>query len=646
MAISPLGVITEFKFEVGSALIATKSLTGAVDTLNDSVDGAIDASANLGLAFAANLGFGGGSLLGIASTAIQVSETFDDVSRSFATIISANKDKLTGTIDTFNDRLMTSGVIIKDLVKDARTFGIDEKSLINSTKLLSAALAPKGLAGQNFEVPRELSRNLLKSAPLLGIDPAQTEGQLLRLIGGQASLGDTLFRRLTAETTAFGAFGKKGGTKAFNALEANKRIDILRRGLGQFTRDTEVLEDRLNSINNQFTIFRQTIRGVDGILRPLGATLKKPLVEAMKFINVELNTTGRKLVSDFSVIMGQLLSSPRNLLINLLQLKSAGEDLKRTGDALGRAGIAGTVALLANKLFKLPRMFIGLAAGISLVGSVLEKLVSGIMPDFVGQMISMGSMIAAGTAIVGAILLKFGVLGTVLGFVGAAFSTVIAPAIAIFGVMQLISRAIAISRLKDAELIPKIALQISEATTRIFKAGSEIMGVMNLFFNTIAGAIAPLFSVKNTTDAMVLSMNFLASGMELVRDTVLVVSATFNGLSSSMALFAVNLGTIFDSLFSGNFAALKSNPFEGLSGAFDDGFTEFLAKATKPGVQGGQAFVNNTTNINGAITIRNEFKEQQEPDRVAFTIKDQLLKAAQNPTGAAGFSLSSGLVGG
>lgn len=645
MAITPLGVITEFKFEVGAALLGVKSLTNATDSLQDSVDGALESSKNLGIAFAANLGFGGGSLLGLASTAIQTSEAFDEVSRSFATIISANKEKLTGTINTFNDRLKVSSVIIKDIVKDARKFGLDEKSLVSQTKLLSAALAPKGLAGKNFEVPRELSRNLLKAAPLLGVDPSQTEGQLLRLIGGQASLGDTLFRRLTSETSAFGDFNKKGGSKSFNALDAAKRIDILRAGLSQFTSDTDVLDARLTSLNNQFVIFKQTVSGIDGILRPLGEALKKPLVKAMQFINKQMNTTGRQIVANFSAAMEQLLSSPRNLLINILQLRKASEDLRRTSAGLERAGLSGIIALVANKLVKLPAIFIKLSAGISFAGSVLEKISSGIVPDFVKKMISTGTMILAVTAAVGGILIKFGLIGSALTFLGSVFSVIIAPAIALFGVMQLISRAIAIARIKDAALLPSLLLKTSEAMRRVTDAGFEILGVLNAFFNSIAESIAPMFSAQVSANGFVTVLNLMAGAMESIRDTVLIVSATFHGLANSIASLGVIMQDTFAFLFNGTIGGAATE-IPGPLDAFDQGFEEFLARAMKPQKDGGQALVNANTTINGGITIKNEFKENQEPDRIAFTIKDQLMKAAQNPTGASGFALSTGLVGG
>ena len=689
MAISPIGVITEFKFEIGAALLGTQSLTTAVDGLNSSVDQAINSTANLGLAFAANLGFGGGSLLGLASTAIQTSEAFDDVSRSFSTIISANKDKLTGTIETFNDRLGTSAVIIKDIVKDARTFGLDEKSLLNTTKLMSATLAPKGLVGKNFEGARNISRDLLKAAPLLGVDPTMVEGQLLRLIGGQASMGDTLFRRLSAETKSFQPFNQKGGAKSFNILPVQKRLQILQKGLGQFTNDTEVLADRMNSLNNQFIIFKQIVRGVDGILRPIGEVIKKPLVRMMADVNNILDTTGRRIAINFATIFEDMLSSPRSLLTTMIQLKYAGEDLNRTSSALGRAGIVGGITFMLNKFLGLPKVFIGISSGISILGSVLEKMSSGIVPDFVKNIIGLGTKIAAGASFVGLILAKFGLLMPAFALLAAAFKVVILPAMALFAVMQLISRAIAIQRLKDAALIPSLLEKTSLAFSEMVTAGREIMGVVMAFVDSIASAIAPMFSAQASANGFILMLNALKVSLDFVRDTVLITGATFHGLANFLAAgFHEATGRFTDGMFNFMFTVMDvigtvftniptvirqmaagtdfldvdingtaigqmmagggdmlSASLDTITNSFDDGFNQFLEKAIKPTGEGGQAFVQQTTNINGDIKITNEFKEQQEPDRVAFTIKDQLLRAAQNPTAAFGQSISNGLVG-
>jgi hypothetical protein len=47
-------------------------------------------------------------------------------------------------------------------------------------------------------------------------------------------------------------------------------------------------------------------------------------------------------------------------------------------------------------------------------------------------------------------------------------------------------------------------------------------------------------------------------------------------------------------------------------------------------------------NIN-KVEINQDFKEAQDPDRIAFTVQDALLKIAQNPTQAVGRSFAGGL---
>ena len=152
---------------------------------------------------AINLGFGGSSVLGALSKAITASEKFRASQIDLSNIIAANRDKLIGPIDDFNARMSVSEQILKRVAKDARTFSLPQQPFVDTTKLLSAQLVTKGLAGPNFQNAIDLSRNFLKSAPTLGVDAGLAQGQLLRLIEGRATRGDTLFNRLSGETDAF-----------------------------------------------------------------------------------------------------------------------------------------------------------------------------------------------------------------------------------------------------------------------------------------------------------------------------------------------------------------------------------------------------------------------------------------------------------
>lgn len=502
-------------------------------------------------------------------------------------------------------------------------------------------------------------------------------------------MGDTLFRRLAAETQAFQPFNKKGGTQDFNILPAAKRVELLRTALGQFTSDTEVLDDRLNSLSNQMTITKSIIFGIDGIFKKLGDTLKRPMVLAMRELNRVLMDQGERIVGNFNTIISSMLSDPKKLIVGLFQVRQVSEDIRRSGEALGRAGIGATIGALLTRFVGVGRYASGLGAAFGFLSSLFEKFASGIIPDLVAKMGAAGMKMLAVISIVGAVLAKFGVLGATLAFLGAALNLVVIPAIALFGVFQLISRAIAIARVNDAAILPELMARASDAITRIIEAGRKLAQPFIMLFDFLANLISPMFSASFAGNRLVGVIELVADGMEGLISVMMGVGATQAGLADALGTFIAEMSTNFidgvlglgkniamvvaevlgnvptaimdlmtgtdlkdiklldgdvmNRLLAGEAAKLKFGA-ESIAQAFNDGFNEYLAQNLRPPEQGGQAFVNNVTNID-KVTISNEFKEQQEPDRVAFTIKDQLMKAAQNPTGAYGRSLAGGLVG-
>ncbi|MCK5600514.1 hypothetical protein KAR91_01525, partial [Candidatus Pacearchaeota archaeon] len=209
-AVQAFQVVSDFRFEVGSALLGTRALQGQVDKLSDSADDALFSFKRLGFGLAASFGLGTSGFLGLLSQAVRTSEKFKITQLSFSNLISSNLEFLSGSVDTFNDRLRVSEQILINISKQSRKFGLPEQQLVDFTKLVSAQLIPKGLAGANFQTATNISRNLLKAAPTLGVTPSLVQGQLLRIIEGQATRGDTLFRRLLGETQAFAPF-REGG---------------------------------------------------------------------------------------------------------------------------------------------------------------------------------------------------------------------------------------------------------------------------------------------------------------------------------------------------------------------------------------------------------------------------------------------------
>ena len=628
-------VVSEFQFEIGSAVLSTQTLQNEVGKLSSLADEALFSFKSLGLGLAANLGLGGGGALGLFSNAIQSSEKFRDVQLSLSTIISANRDVLTGTIETFNDRLASSSKIIKDIVADARKFGINEAALLETTKLLSAQLVPKGFAGTDFEVPREISRDLLKAAPVLGVDPGLVQGQLLRIIEGSASIGDTLFRRLKSETQAFSDIKT---SKQFNILPAAERLDRLRRGLGQFTNDAEVLDDRLGSLAGQMAVLKSLTVGVDSIFRKLGDVVKVPIIAVMKDINRILSVNGRAFVDNMADILRPLIEDPRQAIINLLQLKSAISDVDKTVTTLAKAGILQLLGFIFSKIAKVSMFaspLIGaLTIGISVFADALGQI-NDPLAQFLERLTKIGSVMAA----IAVTLLIFGKLGIAIKILGLVLKLAIAPALALFGVFQLMSRAAAIAKVADADKIAAFSAKFAEISSRLFKAINMMLTPFAMLFNAVAELISPLFSVTNTMPVMIQALESVVPIAEKLGNGFITLAALMDGSLAAMAFFVENFN-IMD-IFSVD--ALADNA--GKAGAaFDDAFNAFVENAVSRQGQGGNTIVQQNIQVD-KIDIKNEFKEQQEPDRVAFTIKDQIMKAATNPVQSLNKGLSTGLQG-
>ena len=160
---------------------------------------------------------------------------------------------------------------------------------------------------------------------------------------------------------------------------------------------------------------------------------------------------------------------------------------------------------------------------------------------------------------------------------------------------------------------------------RFFAILGIVFGPAVEFFDGIAKTIAPLFQVS-------VYLNYVVDAFEFLNDVLVTIFGTIRGF-----IFAI--GQVVNNLSSGKIFGA----FEGVTDQFragtDDFFDQFLARTQNQ--NGELSTAGNVTNI-GKVEIRNEFKEKLEPDRIAFTLKDQLLKVAQNPTQANGKSFAGG----
>jgi hypothetical protein len=606
-------VLTDFKFEIGSALLGTKQLQGAVGNLSSAADDALISFQKLGAGIAFNMGLGSGGILSIIKVAVQSADKFQQSQLSFANLISANQEHLVGPIDTFNQRLAVSSKIMSDIAKQAQEFALPTGPMVEMTKTLAAILTPKGLAGNNFSTAIDMSKNLLKSAPNLGIDPNEVQGQLLRAIEGGASLGDTLFRRLASETSAFREIpgGSKGGSKAFNALDAAKRVDILGRALAQFASDTDVLSGRVNTISGQLQRLAQLVSPLEyvtNIFRPLGEVLVPLIVETIKQLADMLDKHGRILVKNISFFIKEFVKTPEQIATNLLQLRQVSNDVGQTKSLLN---IVAGLTIVGHAL-----RFFGLQA------AATSALMGG--ASFAWRMLVAGLRFAMPLLARGLILLA--PLLVILGKVVLIMA-------AIFAVMQLFSRAMAIAQVDDAKEMPRITAEFTRNMALFRQVMENTFGWLFRIFDSVADAISPLFRLSYWLD-------FLNETFYAVIYLVSLLNSAFMGLQAAITAFMQSF-TSFE--FLSDPLSMFSKMGEAFNAQFEDSMRRNLLLPDERNTENNAVQMQNI-NI-GKVEIRNDFKENQEPDRIAFTIKEQLLKAALNPSQSRGRSLAGGIVG-
>lgn len=684
-------VITEFRFEVGGAVASSRQLQGEVQKISSFADRALDRMGALGTSMlsVAGVRFGGpiAGMVGIANTAVNASEKFRNAQLSFANVISANLDRFSGDMDTFNKRAQVGAQVVSEIAETSRKFGIPEGPLLGMSKTLSAMLSAKGLSGQNFDVPIDISRNLLKAAPNLGVEPNRVGGQLLRMIEGQASGNDTLFRRLSGETDAMRMF--VGQTEKFNKLNPAERVKKLREALGEFTADTEVLDARLNSLSGQMNRFNSLVQGVDSIFRPLGEAVKKPLINILKQVNDVLQENGRSIVQNFSSAVSGIIRDPENLYTNLRQLSMLKRDLDKTQSIFATAGVAQFTAFAARdagkggitgaagtgmqKLLTRIPLVGGLLGGfwktLGRFAPVIGPLVVGfgVLSDAMERshnpVLKLSSLFIdfamAAAAVVGALGVFFKVgkwfglivanarfLPFLLGAIATALKVIVLPLIGLLTAVQIVSRAIAKAEVADAKAMPSLMERFSAGLTKLKRGFSILIHPFAVFIDKAAELIMPMFRLSNHIDPIVGAFETLSTILASIGNFVLRQAAVVTGVADMMAVLSgrianMGAGGFAKAMVTGNAGSV----FAGLGGTFKRGFDEFLAQNKfSPGQDGGNPTVQNNTNI-AKVEVRQDFKENMQPDRIAHSLVKTLGEIGKNPTQAKGKSMKAGLSG-
>ena len=306
-------MLVEFKFEAGNALLASNALKGSLDKISEAADFANESILRMFTTFSSGM-LGVGSASTVMYNSLKSFERFAEKRNQFNAILGANQKNLQGIgIDTYEGRSARSEQILKQIAKKAEEFNLDEGDFAATSKLLIASLAPKGLAGDNFNTALDVSRNYMKTLPMLELDPSLAMGQLIDAIGGNAMKG-RLFERLKDDTSTFRDYNDGKGiktTKQFNALEAAERLKVLNDAMAEFTSDVDVMADRMNSINAQLGKLKDAFFGLNGVFVDLGQIINTHAVTALQQLNEIVATSIVPILRDLIEIFNDFVGTPK-----------------------------------------------------------------------------------------------------------------------------------------------------------------------------------------------------------------------------------------------------------------------------------------------------------------------------------------------
>lgn len=610
-------VVSEFRFDVTHAILSADKLETAVEGISKAADNTLLSFQRMTGGIVAQMGLGTGGVLGALYEAIKASEKFADSQRKIANIFVSNPLSIEGGAVTFLEAMEASSAVLDDIQKKARAFSLPVGPFTDMVNLIGAPLFSMGLAGTNMSNAIELARTALKTAPTLGISPEQIPSQLTQLLSGHANIQDQFIQRLVQDTTAFKKLGigepSGGGNKqggflgAFNALAPAERLKVLTEALGQFSNSTEVVEANARSLTQQMQVLRDNLTGIGSILKPIGKALTDFLAPVVAEFNKTLQTHGVAIGKQLGATLKTVIGSPEQLLENLFQIKSLKRDLDSTNRVLS---VVGVVQIIGSAL-----KFFGMTARLA---SPWISAFAGALTVFIdvwNRMPTVGTYLVLAAAGFAALIAAIAVFPPIAGM--------LATAAAIFAFFQLLSRAQAIAAISDAKEMPRLLERLSRLTNAFMTTFGRLISPFTQLYEALAQLISPLFQITGWID--VLSEAFYG----VIYDVSL-LEAGFLGLQATITSF---LSYLTSSQMIENPSGILSASADAFSREFDRVMNENLKSLTDP--ESG-AVMNQVVNINGGVSINNAFNSQMEPDRIAFTLKDQLLKAARNPSQAQG----------
>ena len=529
------------------------------------------------------------------------SEEYYNFQRKMATLITGNTK---GTKD-FNTAMRTSADILKDIAKDAQDFSlpIDQyKSLFND---FSALLVGKGAQGDNFKEARKLSRNFMLAADAFPIEPWLAQQQIGGLLEGRFEQDQRLFRLLRDETDAF----KGMSAGRFKSFKLPKKVETLNKAFDQYI-SPEILEARENTITAQMTKLQNSFKSITSVMKELGDVIRTPLIKVLKEVNAWISEKLSLAFSHIAKALKPLTGDLERLYVEL--------------DKLSRLGAS----------FEKSKTFSG-------IGFFMVEL-KRFIPTLTKWSFLAGKMGGRGTLAAGAglaTMLKWifkttsatKAFGMALKFLARSLWLYMKFLVPFTALMRVLDSAKAQAKVADMKRYADELPNVTKKATDLARAFAAIQFPISALINKLGESISFLFQrtwwIENLynlikkIDIESFMKKFSAGLIYLYTTLESIITASLKAVAkignplkfwnpvTQMADFMKNYQENMDKQLHPRWDAMNKH------------FGKYMKDAATPPAP---VYVNK-----GPITIRNQFPENMEPDRIAVAIKDVFLKAEQ-----------------
>lgn len=609
MAINPFNIITEFRFDIASAVADSKTLQNQVGLISDTANQALYSLQRVGMGLVTQMGLFSGGLVGFLLSAVQASEKFHQSQLKIANIFQSNR-LFTGP-NAFEHSMLASEKALERMQKAAEQFSLPAQEMVNMASMMGAVLTVKGLDDSKLTKSIDISRQFLKSAPILGVDPTLSMNNLIDLISGNGSMGNRMTERLVAETEAMKPYGGRGGLQKFNALDPAKRLDILTKSLGQFSSNVKITDAVANSLTGQMQKLGDNLKSIFSIFRKIGDAIKTPLVKALAYLNDWLAEHGKAMSNSLASLIKDFLEDPVKAYQTLRQLGRLQGDTRFAGKIAFIIEMfhIGAVAIAFMQV-KMTALYNVIMSGVRWIGALAMRFVA-LIPFTKVFMFLLSSMV---------LLLKI-------------LARTLLPLIFF---MQIFSATLAKIETSWASWMATNAGRMASVFERIGTAMSRVMLPITEAIAGISDMLSAIGSWFVTKEYILTFFEFLADILEWVAEKIVLALSAISGFGAALGQM------IYD---------ITNMKFKGMGGrmvdAFGEGAWDYYSKIykIKDGSDSDLPVSQQVTNI-GTVNVNQQFKEQMEPDRIAFAFTEQLKKIAMNPAQASGGNRArAGLVG-